>query len=108
RAALANRSHTAANVQPAILLEYFKQIVGVGNLARDDFFFSLLIRDRECNLHRLIGRILLGEVNEFHVEGFRFLRLYWHLIPPVILNLQQILGTIQSTLKQKAEHTENN
>jgi hypothetical protein len=32
-----------------------EKVIAVGNLAGDDLFLPLIIRDRECDLYRLIG-----------------------------------------------------
>jgi hypothetical protein len=32
-----------------------EKVIAIGNLAGDDLFLSLIIGDREGNLHRLIG-----------------------------------------------------
>ena len=69
RPALPNRSYSSSDVQPAVFLKEMEKVIAIGNLAGDDLFLSLIIDDRESNLHRLIGRVLFGEVNEFYVEG---------------------------------------
>jgi hypothetical protein len=43
RLTLANRRNTPSDVQPAIFLAEAKKVVGVGDFARNDLFFSLLI-----------------------------------------------------------------
>jgi len=57
----------SSDVQPAIFLEEMEKVIAIGSLAGDDLFLSLIIGDRESNLHRLIGRILFGKVNQFYV-----------------------------------------
>ena len=54
-----------------------EKVIAIGHLAGDDLFFSLIIGNGEGDLHRFIGRILLGEVDEFYVEGC--LLLSWSL-----------------------------
>ena len=44
--------------------------------------FPLIIGNREGNLHRLIGRVLLGKVDEFYVEGGLLLSLHRHSFLP--------------------------
>ncbi len=52
-----------------------EKVIAVGNFAGDDLFFSLIIGNGEGNLHRFIGRVLLGKVDEFYVEGCLLLSL---------------------------------
>ena len=52
-----------------------EKVITVGNLAGDDLFFALIIGNGEGNLHRFIGRVLLGKVDEFYVEGCLLLSL---------------------------------
>jgi len=54
----------------------------VGDFAGDDLFFALFISHRECDLYRLIGRVLFRKVDEFYVESFLLLRLQWHIVSP--------------------------
>src|SRR5258707_13714949 len=55
-----------------------EKVIAVGDLAGDDLFFSLIICNGEGNLHRFIGRVLLGKVDEFYVEGCLLLSLSLH------------------------------
>jgi len=52
----------------------------VGDFAGDDLFFALFISHRECDLYRLIGRVLFRKVDEFYVESFLLLRLSSSLV----------------------------
>src|SRR5712672_2316614 len=78
RTTLADRGNTPADVQPAVFLKEMEKVIAVGNLAGDDLFFSLIIGNGEGNLHRFIGRVLLGKVDEFYVEGCLLLSLSLH------------------------------
>ena len=75
---LADRGNTPSDVQPTVFLKEVEKVIAVGDLARDDLFFPLIISNREGKLHRLIGRILFGKVDEFYVEGCWFLSLSLH------------------------------
>ena len=59
-----------------------EKVIAVGDLSGDDLFFPLIIGNGEGNLHRFIGRVLLGKVDEFYVESFLLLRLQWHIVSP--------------------------
>ena len=78
RSGFANGRNTSANIQPSVLLKQAEQIVGVGNFSGDDLFPALIIDHGKSHLHWLLGRILLGEMDEFYVESFLLLRLHWH------------------------------
>jgi hypothetical protein len=66
---LADRGNTPADVQPTVFLKEMEmeKVIAVGDLTGDDLFFSLIIGNGEGNLHRFIGRVLLGKVDEFYV-----------------------------------------
>jgi len=46
-----------------MLLKEAEQVIGVWDLPCDDLLLSLLINDGKGNLHRLVGRVLLGKVD---------------------------------------------
>src|ERR1700682_3393116 len=75
---LADRGNTPADVQPAVFLKEMEKVIAVGDPAGDDLFFSLIISNGEGNLHRFIGRVLLGKVDEVYLEGCLFLSLSLH------------------------------
>src|SRR5260370_31733750 len=81
---LTNGRDSPPHVQPSLLLENPEQVVAVGYLAGNDLFFPLIVGYRKGDLHWLIGGVLLGEVDEFHVESFLLLSLqchYFFLVP---------------------------
>ena len=78
RPGFANGRYASANIQPAILLKEAEQVIGVGNLARDDLLLSLVINHGKGNLHGLVRGVLFGKVDQFYVESFLLLRLHWH------------------------------
>jgi hypothetical protein len=47
---LTNVGEARADIQPTVLLKQSEQVIRIGNFAGDDFFFSLLINYRECDL----------------------------------------------------------
>src|SRR5579862_4088364 len=78
RSGFTNGGNTTPDIQPSVLLKQAEQIIGVGDLPGDDLFPALIIDHGKSYLHRFVGRILLGEMNEFYVESFLLLRLRWH------------------------------
>src|SRR5437667_6473682 len=77
-ATLTDGRDAASKVEPSLFLAKSEQVVAVRDLSGDDFFFSLLVCHRKSKLHWLIGRVLLGDVDEFYVERFLLLRLHCH------------------------------
>src|SRR3984893_5712857 len=63
RPGFANGRYAPANSQPAILLKEAEQVIGVGNLARDDLLLSLVINHGKGNLDGLVRGVLFGKVD---------------------------------------------